>query len=113
MKRDAIKNGTTAIGQQPITLDVLKEKYLKEGETSADDIYRRVAAEIRSMQIIRRLVLQGDMLARQGAMVAYTGNVQFFREGAGLVRDHVGRHRTVLSERPVRAERSIDTELFV
>ena len=30
--------------------------------------------------------LMGDMLARQGAMVAYTGNVQFFREGAGLDR---------------------------
>ena len=30
--------------------------------------------------------LQGDMLARQGSMVAYTGNVQFFREGGGLDR---------------------------
>jgi uncharacterized protein (AIM24 family) len=33
-----------------------------------------------------KVSLQGDMLARQGAMVAYTGNVQFHREGAGLDR---------------------------
>ena len=26
------------------------------------------------------------MLARQGSMVAFTGNVQFFREGGGLDR---------------------------
>ncbi|AOF87275.1 ribonucleoside-diphosphate reductase, adenosylcobalamin-dependent [Hydrogenophaga sp. RAC07] len=43
MKRDALKSASTAIGQQPITLDVLKEKYLKDGETSEQDIYRRVA----------------------------------------------------------------------
>ncbi len=30
--------------------------------------------------------MQGDMLARQGSMVAFTGNVQFFREGGGLDR---------------------------
>lgn len=50
MKRDAIKNASTAIGQQPITLDVLKEKYLKEGETSEQDIYRRVARALASVE---------------------------------------------------------------
>jgi ribonucleoside-diphosphate reductase alpha chain len=50
MKRDALKSAQTAIGQQPITLDVLKEKYLKEGETSADDIYRRVARALASVE---------------------------------------------------------------
>ncbi len=50
MKRDAIKNASTAIGQQPITLDVLKEKYLKDGETSEQDIYRRVARALASVE---------------------------------------------------------------
>jgi len=50
MKRDALKSAQTAIGQQPITLDVLKEKYLKDGETSEDDIYRRVARALASVE---------------------------------------------------------------
>ncbi len=50
MKRDAIKNASTAIGQQPITLDVLKEKYFKDGETSEQDIYRRVARALASVE---------------------------------------------------------------
>lgn len=50
MKRDAIKNASTAIGQQPITLDVLKEKYLKVGETSEQDIYSRVARALASVE---------------------------------------------------------------
>ena len=50
MKRDAIKNASSAIGQQPITLDVLKEKYLKDGETSEQDIHRRVARALASVE---------------------------------------------------------------
>ncbi len=50
MKRDALKSAQTAIGQQPITLDVLKEKYLKDGEISEDDIYRRVARAYASVE---------------------------------------------------------------
>ena len=50
MKRDAIKNASSAIGQQPITLDVLKEKYFKDGETSEQDIYRRVARALASVE---------------------------------------------------------------
>ena len=50
MKRDALKSAQTGIGQQPITLDVLKEKYLKEGETSEADIYRRVARALASVE---------------------------------------------------------------
>ena len=50
MKRDALKSASTAIGQQPITLDVLKEKYLKDGETSELEIYRRVARAMASVE---------------------------------------------------------------
>ena len=50
MKRDALKSASTAIGQQPITLDVLKEKYLKDGETSEQDIYHRVARALASVE---------------------------------------------------------------
>lgn len=50
MKRDALRSAQTAIGQQPITLDVLKEKYLKDTETSEEDIYRRVARAYASVE---------------------------------------------------------------
>ncbi|MDP2018705.1 LAGLIDADG family homing endonuclease [Hydrogenophaga sp.] len=50
MKRDALKSASTTIGQQPITLDVLREKYLKDGETSEQDIYRRVARALASVE---------------------------------------------------------------
>ena len=52
MKRDAIKNTppATATGEQPISLDVLREKYLKAGETGAPDIYRRVARALASVE---------------------------------------------------------------
>lgn len=35
---------------QPISLDVLREKYLKPGETSAEDLYRRVARALASVE---------------------------------------------------------------
>jgi ribonucleoside-diphosphate reductase alpha chain len=50
MKRDALKSAQATIGQQPITLDVLKEKYLKHAETSEDDIYHRVARAFASVE---------------------------------------------------------------
>jgi hypothetical protein len=58
MKRDAIRSGgTSAIGEQPITLDVLKEKYLKDGEADAPDIYRRVERAFeRALRDMRKVV---------------------------------------------------------
>jgi len=35
---------------QPISLDVLREKYLKPGETAADELYRRVARALASVE---------------------------------------------------------------
>lgn len=35
---------------QPISLDVLREKYLKPGETTADELYRRVARALASVE---------------------------------------------------------------
>ena len=35
---------------QPISLDVLREKYLKPGETSADELYQRVARALASVE---------------------------------------------------------------
>ena len=50
MKRDALKNAPTAIGEQPLSLDVLREKYLKDGETTVHDIHRRVARALASVE---------------------------------------------------------------
>ena len=41
-------NSTSSL--QPISLDVLREKYLKTGETSAEDLYRRVARALASVE---------------------------------------------------------------
>ena len=41
-------NSTSSL--QPISLDVLREKYLKPGETSAEDLYRRVARALASVE---------------------------------------------------------------
>ncbi len=36
---------------QPISLDVLREKYLKSGETGVEDLYRRVARALASVEV--------------------------------------------------------------
>ena len=41
---------SNALPAQPISLDVLREKYLKAGETSADAIYQRVARALASVE---------------------------------------------------------------
>jgi ribonucleoside-diphosphate reductase alpha chain len=51
MKREdmnvAAQNGLT---EQPISLDVLKEKYLKAGESGMEDLFRRVARSLASVE---------------------------------------------------------------
>ena len=50
MKREDLGRAHDLTATQPISLDVLKEKYLKAGETSAEDLYRRVARALASVE---------------------------------------------------------------
>ncbi len=50
MKREDLGRAHDVTATQPISLDVLKEKYLKPGETSAEDLYRRVARALASVE---------------------------------------------------------------
>ena len=53
MKRDAqtpMERPQDLTATQPISADVLREKYLKAGETSAEDVYRRVARALASVE---------------------------------------------------------------
>ncbi len=50
MKREKISPPPEAVATQPISLDVLKEKYLKAGETGIDDVYLRVARALASAE---------------------------------------------------------------
>jgi ribonucleoside-diphosphate reductase alpha chain len=50
MKRDSIGRPQDLTATQPISHDVLKEKYLKPGESGLEDIYRRVARALASVE---------------------------------------------------------------
>lgn len=50
MKRENLGRAHDVTATQPISLDVLKEKYLKAGETSAEDLFRRVARALASVE---------------------------------------------------------------
>ena len=50
MKREPTASPAPLTSLQPISLDVLREKYLKPGETTADDIYTRVARALASAE---------------------------------------------------------------
>ena len=50
MKRDPSAPGSQAREEQPISHDVLKEKYLKPGESGYEDVFRRVARSLASAE---------------------------------------------------------------
>ncbi|MDE2605324.1 MAG: ribonucleoside reductase [Burkholderiales bacterium] len=50
MKRDPSPNTVPALAPQAISLDVLREKYLKDGEASEADLLRRVARALASVE---------------------------------------------------------------
>lgn len=50
MKREPQPPLSTPSALQPISLDVLREKYLKPGETTADELYQRVARALASVE---------------------------------------------------------------
>ncbi len=50
MKREPQPTPPVSLSLQPISLDVLREKYLKPGETSADALYQRVARALASVE---------------------------------------------------------------
>ena len=50
MKRELFGRPQDLTATQPISHDVLKEKYLKPGETGVEDIYRRVARALASVE---------------------------------------------------------------
>jgi ribonucleoside-diphosphate reductase alpha chain len=50
MKRDNTMRPQDLTQTQPISLDVLKEKYLKPGEDGIEDLYRRVARALASVE---------------------------------------------------------------
>jgi ribonucleoside-diphosphate reductase alpha chain len=51
MKRDNSLRPQDLTQTQPISQDVLAEKYLKPGETGVEDLYRRVARALASVEI--------------------------------------------------------------
>ncbi len=51
MNRETAGEPQNLTAPQPITKDVLAEKYLKPGETSVDDVYRRVARALASAEL--------------------------------------------------------------
>ncbi len=73
MQRDDLGRAQDATATQPISLDVLREKYLKAGETSAEELFGRVAHALASVEpAARRAEFEALFLAnlRAGAIGA-------------------------------------------
>ncbi|MDR7308795.1 adenosylcobalamin-dependent ribonucleoside-diphosphate reductase [Rhodoferax saidenbachensis] len=74
-------NGPNAETPQPISQDVLAEKYLKAGETCADDVYRRVARALASAEVPEQ---------RAHCEALFLGNLRAGAIGAGRIMSAAG-----------------------
>ncbi|HEY0200704.1 MAG TPA: adenosylcobalamin-dependent ribonucleoside-diphosphate reductase [Burkholderiaceae bacterium] len=72
---------TTTTTIQPISLDVLREKYLKPGETSVEDLYRRVAKALASVEAPE---------LREKYEALFLGNLRAGAIGAGRIMSAAG-----------------------
>jgi len=60
---------------QAISLDVMKEKYLKDGETCAEDIYKRVARSLASVETSDHAAHEANFLANMRAGAIGAGRI--------------------------------------
>ncbi|MBV7542336.1 adenosylcobalamin-dependent ribonucleoside-diphosphate reductase [Acidovorax sp. sic0104] len=81
MKREPQHPPATTSPLQPISLDVLREKYLKPGETSVDELYARVARALASVEAPQ---------LRQKYEALFLSNLQAGAIGAGRIMSAAG-----------------------
>ncbi len=70
-----------ALSTQPISMDVLKEKYFKDGESDVEDLFRRVARALASVE-------REDM--RQALEARFLDNLRAGAIGAGRIMSAAG-----------------------
>jgi len=81
MKREPQPPLSTPSALQPISLDVLREKYLKPGETTADELYQRVARALASVE-------KPELRAKYEAL--FLANLKAGAIGAGRIMSAAG-----------------------
>ncbi len=85
MQRDPIESlapgAAHRLPEQPISLDVLREKYLKPGETDAETLYRRVARALASVEAPE---------VRQAIEARFLANLRAGAIGAGRIMSAAG-----------------------
>ena len=81
MKREPQPPLNPTSSPQPISLDVLREKYLKPGETTADELYQRVARALASVE-------KPELRAKYEAL--FLANLKAGAIGAGRIMSAAG-----------------------
>ncbi len=81
MKREPHSPLSPATAVQPISLDVLREKYLKPGETTVEQLYQRVARALASVE-------KPELRAKYEAL--FLANLQAGAIGAGRIMSAAG-----------------------
>lgn len=81
MKREPQPPLNPTASLQPISLDVLREKYLKPGETTADELYQRVARALASVE-------KPELRAKYEAL--FLANLKAGAIGAGRIMSAAG-----------------------